>query len=90
MRLPSLPTRQSITIRRRAADASTSPSGGGRASPSPLTRAQGVDITIPITCSVFEPDPMTSQPSRDAPLLKFRHKIHELWVIFTSVAIALL
>ena len=49
---------------------------------------QGVDITIPVTCSVFEPDPMTSQCTRGVPRLKFRHKIHEMWVIFSSVAIA--
>ena len=49
---------------------------------------QGVDITIPVTCSVFEPDPMTSQCTMGAPQLKFRHKIHEMWVIFSSVAIA--
>ena len=49
---------------------------------------QGVDITIPVTCSVFEPDPMTSQCTRGVPWLKFRHKIHKMWVIFSSVAIA--
>ena len=49
---------------------------------------QGVDITIPVTCSVFEVDPMTSQCTRGVPRLKFRHKIHEMWVIFSFVAIA--
>ena len=50
--------------------------------------AQGVDITIPVTCSVFEPDPMTSQCTRGVPRLKFRHKIDEMWVIFSFVALA--
>ena len=50
--------------------------------------AQGVDITIPVTCSVFEPDPMTSQCTRGVPRLKFGHKIHEMWVFFSFVAIA--
>ena len=27
----------------------------------PVDDGQGVDITIPVTCSVFELDPMTSQ-----------------------------
>ena len=50
---------------------------------------QGVDITIPVTCSVFEPDPMTSQCTRGVPRLKFGHnKIHEMWVFFSFVAIA--
>ena len=49
---------------------------------------QGVDITIPVTCSVFEVDPMTSQCTRGVPRLKFRHKIHEMWVIISFVAIA--
>ena len=49
--------------------------------------AQGVDITIPVTCSVFEPDPMTSQCTRGVPRLKFRHKIDEMWVIFSFVAL---
>ena len=53
-----------------------------------LGRGQGVDITIPVTCSVFEVDPMTSQCTRGVPRLKFRHKIHERWVIFSFVAIA--
>ena len=48
---------------------------------------QGVDITIPVTCSVFELDPMTSQCTRGVPRLKFTHKIHEMWVIFNFVAI---
>ena len=51
-------------------------------------RGQGVDITIPVTCSVFEPDPMTSQCTRGVPRLKFGHKIHEMWVFFSFVAIA--
>ena len=51
------------------------------------TETQGVDITIPVTCSVFEPDPMTSQCTRGVPRLKFRHKIDEMWVIFSFVAL---
>ena len=43
-----------------------------------LSCGQGVDITIPVTCSVFEPDPMTSQCTRGVPRLKFGHKIHEM------------
>ena len=31
---------------------------------------------------------MTSQCTRGIPRLKFRHKIHEMWVIFSFVAIA--
>ena len=31
---------------------------------------------------------MTSQCTRGVPRLKFRHKIHEMWVIFSFVAIA--
>ena len=50
---------------------------------------QGVDITIPVTCSVFEPDPMTSQCTRGVPRLKFRHKIDEMWVIFSFVLTSL-
>ena len=50
--------------------------------------SQGVDITIPVTCSVFEVDPMTSQCTRGVPRLKFRHKIYERWVIISFVAIA--
>ena len=53
-----------------------------------LSCGQGVDITIPVTCSVFEPDPMTSQCTRGVPRLKFGHKIHEMWVFFSFVAIA--
>ena len=53
-----------------------------------LSCGQGVDITIPVTCSVFEPDPMTSQCSRGVPRLKFEHKIHEMWIFFSFVAIA--
>ena len=54
---------------------------------STLDLHQGVDITIPITCSVFEPDPMTSQCTRGVPRLKFRHKIDEMLVIFSFVAL---
>ena len=54
----------------------------------PAAASQGVDITIPVTCSVFEVDPMTSQCTRGVPRLKFRHKIHEMWVIISFVAIA--
>ena len=32
--------------------------------------AQGVDITIPVTCSVFEPDLMTSQYTRGVSTVK--------------------
>ena len=53
-----------------------------------LSCGQGVDITIPVTCSVFEPEPMTSQCTRGVPRLKFGHKIHEMWVFFSFVAIA--
>ena len=53
-----------------------------------LSCGQGVDITIPVTCSVFEPDPMTSQCTRGVPRLKFEHKIHEMWIFFSFVAIA--
>ena len=53
-----------------------------------LSCGQGVDITIPVTCSVFEPDPMTSQYTRGVPRLKFEHKIHEMWIFFSFVAIA--
>ena len=53
-----------------------------------LSCGQGVDITIPVTCSVFEPDPMTSQCTRGVPWLKFEHKIHEMWIFFSFVAIA--
>ena len=48
---------------------------------------QGVEITIPVTCSVFEVDPMTSQCTRGVPRLKFRYK-NEMWVIISFVAIA--
>ena len=52
------------------------------------SQGQGIDITILVMCSVFEVDPMTSQCTRGVPRLKFRHKIHERWVIFSFVAIA--